>query len=325
MAEESLFPPETAGGLMVTQLPTAHRTNTVSEVVERISKKKWDDIYFVYVLTQDGKLIGLVPLTILLASPKTKTMDELMIKPLLTLTPETDQEKVVIEAIKLDIEQVPVVDHEDKFLGVVVADRIIDVLHDEHLEDFLRSSGIRGKGSHILELAGGRLIHAVQSRIPWLLVGLGIGLGLSLVSSRFEGSLQKNIALAYFIPVIAYVADSVGTQSETIFIRASTVLKLNLFTYLLKEFFIGSTIGVVLGIIGGIGGALISQSISIGLVVGVSLFCAITVSAVLACVTPICFTALKKDPALGSGPLTTAIQDLISITIYFLVAGMLLH
>ena len=308
----------------MTQVPIAHRTNTVAEVVELISKKKWDDIYFVYILSTDGKLTGLVPLTILLASPKTKTMDELMIKPLITLKPETDQEKVVIEAIRLDIEQVPVVDREDKFLGVVVADRIIDVLHDEHLEDFLRSSGIRGKGSHILDLAGGRLIHAVKSRIPWLLVGLGIGLGLSLVSSRFEGSLQKNIALAYFIPVIAYVADSVGTQSETIFIRAATVLKLNLFTYLLKEFFIGSSIGIILGIIGGIGGALISQSISIGLVVGVSLFCAITVSAVLACVTPICFTALKKDPALGSGPLTTAIQDLISITIYFTVASAIL-
>lgn len=309
---------------MVTGVPIAHHTNTVSQVVELISKQKWEDIYYIYIVTTDHKLIGLVPLTHILMSAKTKTMEDLMIKPLIALTPEIDQEKVVIEAIRLDIEQVPVIDHEGKFLGAVVADKIIDVLHSEHLEDFLRSSGIRGKGSHILELAKGRLLHSVKARMPWLFVGLAIGLGLSLVSSRFEGSLQKNIALAYFIPVIAYVADSVGTQSETIFIRAATVLKLNLITYLLKEFFIGSIIGIILGIVGGIGGSLIAHSVLIGEVVGISLFAAITVSAVLACITPICFTALKKDPALGSGPLTTAIQDLISISIYFLVASMLL-
>lgn len=309
---------------MVTLVPIAHHTNTVSKVIDLISKKKWDDIYFVYITTTDGKLIGLVPLTLILASSKTKTMEDLMIKPVITLTPETDQEKVVIEAIKLDIEQVPVVDHEGKFLGVVVADKIVDVLHDEHLEDFLRSSGIRGKGSHILELAKGRLINTVLARLPWLFVGLAIGLGLSLVSSSFESSLQKNIALAYFIPVVAYVAAAVGTQTENIFIRAVTILKFNLLTYLLKEFIIGIILGMVLGLVGGIGGALIAGSMQIGVVVGVSLFFAIIVAVLLACIVPIVFNKFGKDPALGSGPLSTAIQDLISITIYFTIAGIIL-
>lgn len=324
MIEKQTFFPETAGGLMRTIVPVAHHTSTVEKIIELISKQKWDDIHFVYIVTTDHKLIGLVPLTLILTSPKTKTMGDLMIKPLITLTPEIDQERVVIDAIRLDIEQVPIIDHEGKFLGAVLSDKIIDVLHSEHLEDLLRSSGIRGKGSVILELAKGRLLHTVKARMPWLFVGLAIGLGLSVVSSRFEGSLQKNIALAYFIPVIAYVADSVGTQSETIFIRAVTVLKLNLLLYLVKEFFIGSIIGIILGTIGGIGGAVIAHSIKIGEVVGVSLLAAITVAAVLACITPICFNAFKKDPALGSGPLTTAIQDLISISIYFFVASLLL-
>lgn len=324
MIEKSEYSTETAGGLMITAVPTASPSDTISEIEKKVSQQKFDDIHLIYVLSPQDELLGLVPLSVILSTSREKKIKDVMAKPLLTVTPQIDQERVVIDAIKLDIEQVPVVDKTGKFLGVVPAGKIIDVLHEEHLEDFLRSSGIRGKGSHIMELAAGRLLQTVKSRLPWLLVGLGIGLGLSLVSSRFESSLQKNIALSYFIPVIAYVADSVGTQSETIFIRAATVLKLNLFTYLLKELFIGAVIGVLLGTIGGIGGALIAHSVSIGMVVGISLFCAITVSAVLACITPICFAALKKDPALGSGPLTTAIQDLISITIYFVVALLLL-
>lgn len=322
--KKEFYPLETAGGLMVTCVPIVKAKNKISEVINILSSQNWGNVHIVYVLSEDKTLIGLVPISKILASGENEIIENLMITPQLTIHPFLYQEKVVIEAIKADVESVPVVDKDNKFLGVVLADKIIDVLHSEHLEDFLRSSGIRGKGSHILVLATSNLFHVVKARLPWLVVGLSVGLGLGVIASRFEGSLQQNIALAFFIPVIAYIADSVGTQTETIFIRASTVLKMNVYTYILKELLTGMIMGSILGVIGGLGAIFISQTSIIGLVVGLSLFLAITVATVLACLVPITFKSFGKDPALGSGPLATAIQDLISLTIYFAVATIFL-
>jgi magnesium transporter len=160
----------------------------------------------------------------------------------------------------------------------------------------------------------------VQSRAPWLIVGLFVGLGLGLISSWFEESLQKTVALAYFIPVVAYIADSVGTQSEAIAVRALATVKLDYKGYLFKELLVGVTLGVLMGLIGGLGATLIGKSLQIGLVVGLSLFVASAVASVVASLLPILFKISGKDPALGSGPLATALQDVISVIIYFAFA-----
>lgn len=318
------YSPESAGGLMVTSVPIVKSSDTVSDVMKILSGKDWGDVYTVFVLSERETLIGLISVSKILASKKNETAEHLMAKPELTIAPSLSQEKVVIEAIKADIDSVPVVDKEGKLLGVILADKIIDVLHAEHLEYFLRSSGIRGKGSHILELATSNLIFNLKARIPWLIVGLLVGIGLGMIARGFERTLQQNIALAFFIPVIAYIADSVGTQTETIFIRAVSVLKINIFTYLLKELFIGMIIGIFLGVLGGIGAVIISQTLIIGLVVGISLFLAVAIATVLACLIPITFKVFHKDPALGSGPLATALQDILSLSIYFIVATLML-
>lgn len=324
MDEKELYAPESAGGLMIRSVPTSKRTDTVSDVMFHLSHKDWANVHAVYVLSEDQVLLGILPIARLLGANGNEAVDGLMVKPKLTMHPNADQEKVVINAIKADVESVPIVDDNKRFLGVVLADKIIDVLHAEHLEDFLRSTGIRGKGSHILELATSNLFHIVLARLPWLIVGVSAGLGLGIIASRFQGSLQEDIALAFFIPVIAYVADSVGTQTETIFIRAWAVLKINPITYILKELLVGVIMGIILGTIGGFGAIVISGTPLIGVVVGISLFIAITLATVLACLVPMTFKALGKDPALGSGPLATVLQDSISLLVYFVIASLIL-
>ncbi len=307
---------------MSTAVPACTRTNTLGEILHHMASKQWDSISNVYVLDIHHRLLGFIDMAALIRSDHSTTAEHLMQPAALYLHPNADQEKAVFMAVKDDVIGIPVVNDDGQFVGAVTAHRIIDIMHDEHIEDALLSSGIRRsrEGSQMAKLVTERTGLIVRSRAPWLLVGLVAGLGLGLISSLFETSLKESIALAYFIPVVAYIADSVGTQSEAITVRALATLKINYVSYLFKEVLVGVVLGVIVGVLGGLGSVLISQSRDIGLVVGLSLFVASTVAALLAALIPILFTAHHKDPALGSGPLATALQDVISVMIYFLFA-----
>lgn len=323
MAQESSL--ESAGSLVTSNVPTALEHETVKKVMERLSKEEWDSIVVTYILSDSKHLVGVVPIKKLVSSDGDKTCRELMSAPVGEVSEKDDQEKAAISAIANDLKSVPVRDKEGKFLGVIAADKIIDILHEEHLEDFLRSSGIRGKGAKILDFLHLDFIEIIKARLPWLLVGLGVGLAASFVVSRFEDTLQKYTALAFFISMVAYMSDAIGTQSETIFIRSQALLKFNVFTYVIREFFIGATIGAILGVLSGVCAALISGDMEIGLILGSSLFLSMSFATVLACLTPIVLKWLGKDPAVGSGPFTTAIQDMVSLLIYFSVAMVILQ
>ena len=174
------------------------------------------------------------------------------------------------------------------------------------------------------ELVNARFWDLIKLRFPWLVIGLVGGAIASIIVSRFELSLRQNIALAFFIPIIAYMSDAIGTQTETVFIRALSNLKFDIGKYITRELAIGAILGSALGILAGIFAYFLSQSTLIGVVVGLSLFLSMTVATGLACVTPIILKALKQDPAVGSGPFTTALQDLVSLAVYFIVATIIL-
>lgn len=175
------------------------------------------------------------------------------------------------------------------------------------------------------ELVNARFWELIKIRFPWLVIGLVGGLLAAVIVSKFELSLRENIALAFFISVIAYMSDAIGTQTETVFIRALTNLKFNIVKYIVREIMLGAVLGFIFGIFAGIAGYIIAGSLVIGEVVGLSLFLSMAMATGLACVTPIILKAFKQDPAVGSGPFTTAIQDLVSLVIYFSVATIILH
>lgn len=174
------------------------------------------------------------------------------------------------------------------------------------------------------ELVTARFWDLIAIRLPWLVVGLVGGLVASIIVSRFELSLRENIALAFFIPVIAYMSDAIGTQTETIFIRALSNLQFSISKYISREFMVGALLGSVMGILTGVFGYFLSGSIDVGFVVGFSLFVAMSLATTLACITPLILRGLGKDPAVGSGPFTTALQDVVSLTIYLIVASIVL-
>jgi magnesium transporter len=306
-----------------TRIPTCRSTDTAAAIREHLVGEPWECADTVYVV-DNGLLVGRIDIASLLSASDNVTAKQIMESATARLHPQSDRERAVFLAIKRDRDEIPVVDEDGRFIGAVTSQAIIDTMHREHLEDVLLSAGIQQTGLRIAELASARVRFAVRSRAPWLLFGLVVGLFLSVISSQFEATLRETVALAYFLPVVAYIADSVGTQSEAIAVRAFAVTDVDYGTYLQRELLVGLSVGGLLGVLGGVGAALVASSPQVGLVVGLTLFVSSTFATVLASLIPIGFITLDVDPALGSGPLATALQDVISIVIYFLFAVTLL-
>ena len=311
------------GHLMATAVPTCNSTDTAEQVINNLAGKQWDSAAIIYVL--DGaKLIGQCRITSLFQSMDDQPVSRLMESVHIRLHSDDGPQQAIYAAIKNDQAELPVIDEDGNFVGAITGQTIIDTLHREHFEEALLTAGIRSRGHRFVDLASVELRIAFLSRAPWLLFGLCAALAISLILRQFETTMQETIALAFFPPVIAYFADSIGTQSETIAVRTYALIEVDQFDYLQRECIIGLAIGSMLGTIGGLGALVIAESFDIGLIVGLSLFLSSTVATVIAAAIPMGFQFFDADPAFGSGPIATALQDIISILIYFMIAAALL-
>ncbi len=164
----------------------------------------------------------------------------------------------------------------------------------------------------------------VRVRLPWLLVGLVGGMAATLIVRSFEGALLERLALAFFIPVIVYMSDAVGTQTETLFIRALVIEKINLAKYLVKEVFVGFLLGTVLGVLLFIYSMVMFNDMDVSFVVGISIIISSVFSVIIATIVPLLLRHFGKDPAIGAGPFTTIVQDIFALFIYFIIAAIII-
>jgi len=163
----------------------------------------------------------------------------------------------------------------------------------------------------------------IRRRIPWLFVGLGGGILASLLVSRFEEIISKNIALAFFLPFIVYISDAVGTQSETLFIRSLARGRVHFGKFLLKEFIFGITTGLTFGIIvGGVTSLWVDRAIAY--TVGLAMAINISIAPIVALTIPEILFKNRSDPALGGGPFSTIVEDIVSLSVYLVVASVVL-
>lgn len=176
----------------------------------------------------------------------------------------------------------------------------------------------------ITDIVKFRISRLVKLRLPWLLVGLLGGMVATLIVRFFEGALERKLALAFFIPVIVYMSDAVGTQTETLFIRALVIEKISLKKYLLKETVIGFFLGAVLSVLSYIYAVLVFNDASVAAIVGISMIISLTFAVLIATFVPLILRSFGKDPAVGAGPFTTIVQDILSLLVYFLVAVLIL-
>jgi magnesium transporter len=169
-----------------------------------------------------------------------------------------------------------------------------------------------------------RVDHLIEHRIPWIILGLVGGLAATIIVSKYESLLSADVRLAFFIPIIVYLSDAIGTQTETIYIRAlSNSKKINFTKYILKESFIGFSLGIISGVIFGAVASYWLNSFAIGLTLFFTMIINLSLAPILAIGIPSLLYKRKTDPALGSGPVATILQDLISLIIFFLIASLI--
>ncbi len=235
-----------------------------------------------------------------------------------------DQEHVAAEALARRATSVAIVDDADRLIGVVPALTLLDVLRREHVEDLHRLAGIAREHQRELSALEAPPLRRARHRLPWLMVGLAGSMLAALIMSGFERALEGNLALAFFVPAIVYLADAIGTQTEAIVVRGLSLSRQPLRHLLAGELRTGLVMGAALGAVAlplvwlAFGDARLAATVALAVLVAGSV--ATTISLVL----PWALQRAGSDPAFGSGPVATIIQDVLSLVIYFAVASLLM-
>lgn len=311
---------------LLTHLPTFSSSTKVREVVAHLTDKKheFESVSYIYVL-EDNKLVGVLSVKELLRSHADTKLGDLMVRKLATVHPHSTAEHAAILAIQHGIKSVPVVDRSGTFVGVVGTDTILRTLHHEHVEDLLRLGGIQiGEQKHILEMLSDRVSHLIKIRFSWLFLGLIGGFLATLVVRAFEKTLTEQVALAFFMPAIVYMASAVGAQTQTLFIRLMAIKKIGVARYIGREIVVDGALGILLAAAMYVFARIFSGQLQIALSVSTAMFFTILLAGLVAIAIPWLLIRLKRDPALGAGPFATVIQDILSLVVYFAVASALL-
>lgn len=306
-------------------VPTALPEDTAVQVIEMIAKatRKWDSLTYIYVLDHGKRPAGVLTIEELFAAAPTDIMAQIMRSNIEEVNPYTDQEQAAIVAIKNDLDAAPVIDSKGRFIGAIDHDSILDILRYENIEDILRSSGIQAERP-IVDVVKARVSRLVRLRIPWLVIGLAGGMLATVIVGSFENALQEELSLAFFIPIIVYMSDAVATQTETIFIRSLSLEAFDIKQYLAREALAGVILGSILSLLLFIFAFLFLQTLDVAIIVSLAMLASISTAVFVAILIPWALSRLKKDPAFGSGPFATIIQDILSILIYFAIAKIIL-
>jgi magnesium transporter len=315
---------ESAAGHLVAHVPRARAGDLAAEALEALRGEAYTDVDAVYVVDPLGRLVGVVPLTSLLVSRDDRPLAELMQAETPRVRPEADQEHVATVAVQHELTAVPVTSEDDVLLGVVPARTLIDVLRREHEEDIHRLAGFAGGGEQARAALTESPLRRLRHRLPWLLVGLGGSAVATAVVAGFETALEEKVAIAFFVPAIVYLADAIGTQTEAIAVRSLSLGSLRLSHMLGREVATGALIGLALGTVALVGVGLAFGDFRLGLAVGTAILAAGTIATSIGLALPVGLQRLGFDPALGSGPVATVIQDVLSLLAYFVTAQILL-
>jgi magnesium transporter len=240
------------------------------------------------------------------------------------VAPDTDREEAASAAIRAGASVLGVCGGDDRFIGAVPASALISILRDEHLEDLHHMAGILSQSEAARAALTAPPHRRAFYRLPWLLVGMAGSAVATATMARFEHLLAAHLAVAFFIPAIVYLADAVGTQSEAVAVRGLSLTGGEFASFFTGEVATGVLVGIVLGALAyplvwlAFGSGALAAAVAVALIVASSLATGIGF------LLPWLFARSGYDPALGSGPLGTVVQDVLSLLIYFFVASMLI-
>ncbi len=320
------YPENSAGRLMTPEFVDLRANMTISYAISHIRKIAPDKetIYYSYVIDEQRHLIGIVSLRQLLLAPDNYLVENVMHKDVISVKTIDDQEYVAKIIKKYDLLAVPVVDLENRLVGIITVDDIIDVIDEEATEDFHKMAAMQATEESYFRSSFQRL---ARKRILWLAFLLLADTITQIILQNYTDAL-KIASLVVFIPMLIDTGGNAGTQSATLVIRGLATGEINvyhLFKIIFRESFMGIVIGIILGIILLIRNLMIGTDISISIIVCISLILIVVAANLSGALLPLLAKLVKLDPAVMAGPLITTLADILGIFIYFEIARRFLH
>ncbi len=309
----------TAADLMTSAVPRAKPGDTVGSVLAAWRRASLDEASHVYLLDDRARLVGQVPIETVLASGEEAVLDGLQGPPPLEVRPEDNAESAALLAVSRHETDVAVVDADRRLLGGIPVARLLALLHDEHVDDWLRMGGVGRSHPHPVAPRDG-LFAAFGARLPWLLLGLAGGWLAAGIASVYEGALKQEMTLAFFLPLVVYMADAVGTQTETLLVRALAYGHVPIGGQLARESVMGLLLGGTVGALATLGMLIVDGRGAVAVVIGLTLAVTSVVATLVASLLPLGLARLGADPALASGPVATVLQDVLSVAVYLQIA-----
>jgi magnesium transporter len=311
-----------AAELMTPAVPIARPKDTVSFALAALRERPSEEASHLYLVDEEGQLVGQVPVETLVSAPPDAVVGALKGDPPVEVHPEDRAETAALLAVERHEADVAVVDAQRRLLGAIPIGRLLAQLHEEHVDDFLRLGGVGT--AHPSPTEAHETFGAFRARMPWLLIGLAGGFLAGGIASMFESALQQEIAIAFFLPLVVYMADAVGTQTETVLVRALSYGKVSLSSQLMREGALGLLIGATIGGMATLGLLIFEGRGPVAIVVGLTLTATAVIATIVASLLPWALARMGADPALASGPIATVVQDLLSVAVYLGIATMLL-
>ena len=310
------YPEDTAGGIMALEFVAVKSDATVQEAIETIreNREEVENIYYLFVVDGFDRLVGVVSLKDLVLEPPERKIDEIMNPEVISVDVHKDQEEVYHLVKKYDLVTIPVVDEQNRLIGRITHDDIIDVIEEEADEDISLMAGVIHQ-----EIAEESSLKISRARLPWLIAGLFGGIVAAVVINQFESSLEKILALSFFFPVIMAMGGNTGTQAATVAVRGLATGDISLVHMgkrLWMEMKVALLNGVICGILLGIIVGVWLYDYGLGSIVALSLVLIVLNSGFIGAAVPLVLKRLDIDPALATGPFVTTTNDILSLLIY---------
>ena len=316
------YPEDSAGSIMTTEFIDLKEDMTAEETLKRVRKIGVDSetIYTCYVLSSERILKGIINIKDILLSKKETKIGTLMETNIISVNTLEDQEDVAKKFDKYDFYALPVVDHENRLVGIITVDDAINVLQDEVEEDFEKMAAITPTEDGYFQTS---VFKHAKSRILWLLILMLSSAFTGNILTTYENAFAAVPLLVAFIPMIMGTGGNCGSQSSTLIIRglATDEIKLkDIFRVLWKEIRVAIVVGIALAIVNTIRIMIQYQNLQLAIVLSITLIATVIVSKVIGCTLPLLAKRLKLDPAIMAAPLITTVVDVCSILVYFQVA-----
>jgi magnesium transporter len=322
------YPEDSAGRLMQREMVTVPNVWTVGDTIDFMRRAAEEEeralpeqFYDLYVVDPGHRPMGAVALSRLLRSKRPVPVADIMTERLTRIPVTMDQEEVAFIFRQRDLVSAAVIDDSERLVGSITIDDVVDVIEEEHEEDIMHLGGVRTDDLYRA------IIDTTRFRFPWLLVNLVTAVVASVVISLFQSTIEKMVALAVLMPIVASMGGNAGTQSLTVAVRALATKELtstNAFRVIGKELIVGGSNGILFAVLTGMVGAIWFASIGIGAVMALAMIVTLLVAGFAGTTIPLVLARSGVDPAIASGVLLTTITDVIGFFTFLGLAAWLL-